>query len=553
MTSLTTADKQEIGQHFVFGFHGHKISEDVKVLIRDYHVGNIILMKRNVQSVKQVYRLVQSLQQLAKDSGHSRPLMIGIDQENGLVSAFSSTTVSNDAGTQFPGAMALAATGSPAIAEDCSAATAREMRLAGINWAYSPVADVNSNPKNPVIGVRSFGDDPDEVAKYASAVSRGLTRGEVASCAKHFPGHGDTYVDSHLALPVINKTEGELMETELVPFHTLVKSGVPTIMTGHMALPLVTGDSTPCSLSKKITTDLLREKMGYGGVVVTDCLEMNAVAAPYTPQRGAVMALQAGADIVMICHTMQMQMGAIEETYVAIENGSLSLESLRQSGERIAALKLAYAGTSWADVFRPLQEQVLVDLLTRNAHLSIAAYAASTTLIRGPLPVINDNGGPVLVMTPVMESLNRAVDDNMPILMNAAQTAGPHYLAFAQSVALRVNSRHLVYTLLPMHGQGQLPDEISGALGAASAIIFATRNADRSGWQVDYLRRLLHEKRGNTPIIILASCGPYDVVGAPDIQEPILASFEYTASALEAAAGMIFGEHEAMGRLPVSL
>lgn len=553
MTSLTTADKQEIGQHFVFGFHGHKISEDVKVLIRDYHVGNIILMKRNVQSVKQVYRLVQSLQQLAKDSGHSRPLMIGIDQENGLVSAFSSTTVSNDAGTQFPGAMALAATGSPGIAEDCSAATAREMRLAGINWAYSPVADVNSNPKNPVIGVRSFGDDPDEVAKYASAVSRGLTRGEVASCAKHFPGHGDTYVDSHLALPVINKTEGELMETELVPFHTLVKSGVPTIMTGHMALPLVTGDSTPCSLSKKITTDLLREKMGYGGVVVTDCLEMNAVAAPYTPQRGAVMALQAGADIVMICHTMQMQMGAIEETYVAIENGSLSLESLRQSGERIAALKLAYAGASWVDVFRPLQEQVLVDLLTRNAHLSAEAYAASTTLIRGPLPVINDNGGPVLVMTPVMESLNRAVDDNMPILMNAAQAAGPHYLAFAQSVALRVNSRHLVYTPLPMHGQGQLPDEISGALGAASAIIFVTRNADRSGWQVDYLRRLLHEKRGNKPIIILASCGPYDVVGAPDIQEPILASFEYTASALEAAAGVIFGEHEVMGRLPVSL
>ncbi|KAI5990451.1 glycoside hydrolase family 3 protein [Pisolithus albus] len=580
MTSLTTADKQEIGQHFVFGFHGHEISEDVKVLIRDYHVGNIILMKRNVQSVKQVYRLAQSLQQLAKDSGHSRPLMIGIDQENGLVSAFSRTTVANDAGTQFPGAMALAATGSIEIAEDCSAATAREMRLAGINWAYSPVADVNSNPKNPVIGVRSFGDgklyvnttwlvliilkltgggllsqkkDPDEVAKYASAVSRGLTRGEVASCAKHFPGHGDTYVDSHLALPVINKTENELMETELVPFYTLIKSGVPTIMTGHMALPLVTGDSTPCSLSKTITTDLLREKMGYGGVVVTDCLEMNAVAAPYTPQRGAVMALQAGADIVMICHTMQMQMGAIEETYVAIENGSLSLESLRQSGERIAALKLAYAGTSWADVFRPFQEQVLVDLLTRNAHLSAEAYAASTTLIRGPLPVINDDRGRVLVMTPVTESLNRAVDDNMPILMNSSQAAGPHYLAFAQSVALRVNSRHLVYTPLPMHGQGQLPDEISGALGAASAIIFVTRSADRSGWQVDYLRRLLHEKRGNTPIITLASCGPYDVVGAPDIQEPILASFEYTASALEAAAGVIFGEHEAMGRLPVSL
>ncbi|KAI6118096.1 glycoside hydrolase family 3 protein [Pisolithus sp. B1] len=513
MISLTTTVKREIGQHFVFGFHGHEISEDVKVLIRDYHVGNIIIMKRNVQSVKQVYRLVQSLQQVAKESGHSRPLMIGIDQENGLVSAFSNTTASTDAGTQFPGAMALAATGSPEIAEDCSAATAREMRLAGINWAYSPVADVNSNSKNPVIGVRSFGDDPDEVAKYASAVCRGLMRGEVAPCAKHFPGHGDTYVDSHLALPVINKTENELMETELIPFYTLVKSGVPTIMTGHMALPLVTGDNTPCSLSKTITTDLLREKMGYGGVIVTDCLEMNAVAAPYTPQRGALMALQAGADIVMICHTMQTQVGAIEETYVAIENGSLSLESLRQSGERIAALKVAFA-----------------DLLIRNARLSAESYAASTALVRGPLPVINRDDGPVLVMTPV-----------------------PYYLAFAQSVALRVNSRHLVYAPLPMHGQGQLPDEISGALGTASAIIFVTRSADRTSWQIDYLRRLLQEKRGTTHIIILASCGPYDMVGAPDIQEPTLASFEYTPSALEAAAAVIFGEHEAKGRVPVSL
>lgn len=530
MISLTTTVKREIGQHFVFGFHGHEISEDVKVLIRDYHVGNIIIMKRNVQSVKQVYRLVQSLQQVAKESGHSRPLMIGIDQENGLVSAFSNTTASTDAGTQFPGAMALAATGSPEIAEDCSAATAREMRLAGINWAYSPVADVNSNSKNPVIGVRSFGDDPDEVAKYASAVCRGLMRGEVAPCAKHFPGHGDTYVDSHLALPVINKTENELMETELIPFYTLVKSGVPTIMTGHMALPLVTGDNTPCSLSKTITTDLLREKMGYGGVIVTDCLEMNAVAAPYTPQRGALMALQAGADIVMICHTMQTQVGAIEETYVAIENGSLSLESLRQSGERIAALKVAFAGASWGDVFGPFHEQVLADLLIRNARLSAESYAASTALVRGPLPVINRDDGPVLVMTPV-----------------------PYYLAFAQSVALRVNSRHLVYAPLPMHGQGQLPDEISGALGTASAIIFVTRSADRTSWQIDYLRRLLQEKRGTTHIIILASCGPYDMVGAPDIQEPTLASFEYTPSALEAAAAVIFGEHEAKGRVPVSL
>ncbi|KIJ60448.1 glycoside hydrolase family 3 protein [Hydnomerulius pinastri MD-312] len=561
MVTLSEADKREIGQHFVFGFYGHEIGEDVKTLIRDYHVGNIILMKRNVQSVKQVHGLVRSLQQFAKECGHTQPLMIGIDQENGLVSAFTSTT-KYTAGTQFPGAMALAATGQPEIARACSAASAKEMKLAGINWAYSPVADVNSDHRNPVIGVRSFGDNPNEVAKYAQAVSAGLTSEGIAPSAKHFPGHGDTHVDSHLALPVINKTKDQLDQTELVPFLELVKSKVATIMTGHMALPLVVKEAdkqTPCSCSRSITTDLLRGEMGFTGVIVTDCLEMDAVAAKYTSQKGAVLCLQAGADIVMICHTMDWQRGAVEETYKAIENGSLSLEELKASGRRVSELKTQFAGT-WDSVLAGFNERALSEVVATNKEISASSYASSTALIRGALPDLRKSPGPVLLLIPQTESLNKAVDDAEGVLRtNSGQvrnTAGPHYIAFANTVSTyREGSQLIVYSRLSTTN-GEVAPEVLETIRSKdtplAAVIFVTRNADNSTWQLEYLRKL-QENNSKTPIIILASCAPYDLMNVPDLEYPCLATFEYTPAALKAAGAVIFGEAEAKGQVPVKI
>ena len=178
-------------------------------------------------------------------------------------------------------------------------------------------------------------------------MSNAFTAQNVAPSAKHFPGHGNTHVDSHLSLPRILVDRASLSATELVPFQALVRDGIASIMTGHMALPLVTGDDTPCSLSRAITTDLLRGEMGYKGVVVTDCLEMKAISDPaYGPgvERGAVLALRAGADIVMICHTFDWHVGSVKATYAALESGELSMDDLRASGERITKLKRKYAG-----------------------------------------------------------------------------------------------------------------------------------------------------------------------------------------------------------------
>ncbi|KAI0341261.1 glycoside hydrolase [Trametopsis cervina] len=548
MVELSEEVKREIGQHFVFGFHGHDVSEDIEILISKYYLGNVILMKRNVQDVKQIHGIVQKLQRIAKDAGHERPLMIGIDQENGLVSAFSTA----ECGTQFPGAMALATSGSVEIAEKVSHASASEMRLAGINWDYSPDADVNSDPRNPVIGVRSFGDRPNDVARYACAASKGLTDAKVAPSAKHFPGHGNTHVDSHLSLPRIMASKQDLNQIELVPFKALVESGIASIMTGHMALPVVTETEVPCSLSREITTDLLRVEMGYEGVIVTDCLEMEAVLETYGAEAGAVMALQAGADVVMICHTRSRQQGAIEKTYDAVANGALTLASLRESGKRVQALKSQFAGT-WDEVLStPFDADKWAALKEANASISRQAYISAMTLLRDPkktLPLQSQASTPVLIFTPRVESINLAVDDADGVLRDGEgrlrNTAGPSYTAFAAAVARRVATQHVVYG-----SEEELPE---AALVSASSVIFATRNGfEKGAWQVEYLRRLV-QRLGDKPLVVVSTCAPYDVLGAKDIPGAVLATLEFTVPALETAAQVIFGEVEAKGVLPVDI
>ncbi|KDQ54495.1 glycoside hydrolase family 3 protein [Jaapia argillacea MUCL 33604] len=545
--SLTDEIKREIGQHFVFGFHGYDLSQDIVTLIRDYHLGNVILMKRNIHSMAQVYNLVIKLQQLAKDSGHAKPLLVGIDQENGLVSAFSSTE-STKAGTQFPGAMALASTGSVQLCEEVSAATGKELRAVGINWAYSPVADINSDPRNPVIGVRSFGDDPQEVGKYVKATCNGLVSAGVAPCAKHFPGHGDTHVDSHLALPRILKPKENLLDTELRPFKALIDDDIPTIMTGHMAFPLVNGDDTPCSLSASITTQLLRDELGYNGVIVTDCLEMEAVVLKYGSEGGAVRSLQAGADIAMICHRIDRQLGAIEAACTAVSEGQLDIYALKESGERIGKLKDRFAGT-WDDVLgREFVSAQVSRLSTENAALSLRAYAASTVLISDhhrliPLP---NTGGTIILFTPHKEKINPAVDDPESVSHTTdgkvKNTAGPSYNSFARTLSDRRHVEHIVYA----KNEAIPPD-----LGTGT-IIFATRNGHSSRWQLDYLLRLQdHVHVGLTRVIVVSTCAPYDALELSKTGVTCLATMEFTVPALDAAAAVIFGEQGGSGHLPV--
>ncbi|KAF8961591.1 glycoside hydrolase superfamily [Flammula alnicola] len=552
---ITEAIKRDVGQHFVFGFHGFEVSQNIKTLIQDYYIGNVILMKRNIQSAGQTRKLVQDLQLLAKEAGHERPLLIGIDQENGAV---------------FPGAMALAATGSPDDAKKVSTASAIELKMVGINWVYAPVADINTDSRNPVIGVRSFGDDPNKVATFAVAVSRGSSSAGVAPTGKHFPGHGDTHVDSHLALPRILKSKDQILREELVPFKSLIASGIPSIMTGHMALPLITGDDTPCSLSRKITTDLLKDEMGFKGVVVTDCLEMDAIAEPEQGgcgiQEGAFRALKAGADIVMICHTFERHIEAVEGIYRALEQGQISVDELRDSGERIARMKKNFAG-QWSNIsleVEPAWDAIFAKVHATNLQLSQEVYLRSTTIVwngGSVIPLNADYFKPdkrLLLLTPKMENVNRAVDPGDGTLIGPGgvvrNTAGASYLALARAVKKRTKLDHVVFS-----ADGAILADILNGVGG---LIFVMRNADLKRWQLEYLERLrlrIKEMQlDSIPVILLSSCGPYDLRGAAEKKTyedwtGYMATYEFTAEAFEAAVRVMFGEEKGLGVMPVDL
>ncbi|KAF7317959.1 Glycoside hydrolase family 3 protein [Mycena kentingensis (nom. inval.)] len=527
-----------IGQHFVCGFHGDAPSDDIKTLIQEYGLGAIIVFKRNVLDAAQTRKLIRDLQSLARQAGHERPLLIGIDQENGLCSAFGRP----GAGTQFPGAMALAATGSPSIAESVSYLTGKELKLVGINWAYSPVADVNSDPRNPVIGVRSYGDDPQKVGVFVNAVAKGLSDAGVAPCAKHFPGHGDTSVDSHLALPRVIKSRSEIDKTELPPFKALIANGVASIMTGHMAYPEITSSDEPCSLSRAIATDLLRTQLGFDGLIVTDCLEMEAISnksqGACGVEEGAVRALVAGADIAMICHTMDWQVGAIRAAYDAVQSGRLGLDE-----SRIAALKDKFVG-SWDDVLGPDNafEEEWRKAKEASAELSAKAYRLSTALLNPSNTLPLAPGQPVVLFTPPMESMNKAVDDEDDVLRTKdgqlRNTAGPAFRSLEASIQRRAPCVHTVYK----------QDALLTVPPDATTIIIALRNADRSSWQLESLKKLAGSTQ--VPIVVIGSCGPYESV---DVTLPYVACFEYTPPALENAVKVIFGELDASGTVPVKM
>ncbi|MGV3489266.1 MAG: glycoside hydrolase family 3 protein [Tuberibacillus sp.] len=327
-----------LGQLFVVGIKGKTVTDEVKTLIHDYRVGNFILFGRNIGNGEEVLALTSALQEEAKKAGHPSPLLICTDQENGIVQRLKAPA------TSFPGAMALGAADDEDLAYQIGKATGLELKEVGINWNLAPVADVNNNPENPVINVRSFGESPEKVKALMLAWMKGCQEAGVATTLKHFPGHGDTNVDSHSDLPIIHHSLERLMEVELVPFIEGIKNGADTIMSAHIYFTaLEKRPDWPATLSREVMTGLLRDRLGFDGVLTTDCLEMNAIVKTVGAAKGAVHAIKAGVDLAMISHTYEYQVEALEALLEAARSEEVPLEQLQQSHDRIGQLKEKYA------------------------------------------------------------------------------------------------------------------------------------------------------------------------------------------------------------------
>jgi beta-N-acetylhexosaminidase len=322
--------REIVGQLFILGFEGQVPSAALEAFIRDWHPGGVILFPRNLGTPEEIAALTATLQ----TASHA-PLFIAIDQEGGKVARLQPPF------TRWPSAETVGAVGSTELARAMGEAVARELLSVGINMNLAPVLDVLTNPANPIMAGRCFGGDPQHVARCGLAVVRGLTDGGVLAVGKHFPGHGDTTVDSHLGLPVVPHDQARLRAVELAPFVAAIDAGIPALMTAHLLVPALDPDR-PATLSRPILTGLLRARLGFSGVLVSDDLLMAGVAGTTLPGEAAVQFLEAGGDCALICRDAEAQRQAILAVVGAVETGRLSEARVSLSCDRIAHAKARY-------------------------------------------------------------------------------------------------------------------------------------------------------------------------------------------------------------------
>ncbi len=327
---LSIEDK--IGQMLMVGFEGKSLSEGIAELIIKYRIGGVILFSHNIETPRQISILCHQLQECARSAGHKMPLFISVDQEGGRVSRFKAPFL------QFPGSGELGAKDSEELVESNARAIGKELQRIGINLNLAPVLDVNTNPQNPVIGDRAFGADPDMVSRLGVAAIKGFQESGIIPVGKHFPGHGDTCVDSHKELPIVNHGLDRIKEVELRPFSAAIKSGLNAIMTAHVVYSRIDPDY-PATLSKRILKGIMREDMGFKGLIITDDLKMKAITKNYNFRDVVVLAVNAGADILLICHDKEREVRGYKELMDGMEKGIISVERVDESVKRILKLK----------------------------------------------------------------------------------------------------------------------------------------------------------------------------------------------------------------------
>jgi beta-N-acetylhexosaminidase len=347
--------REAIGQLFILGFEGRAPSLALEVLVRERNPGGVILFARNLGSPEEIAMLTNALQ-----AASLPPLFVAIDQEGGKVTRLQPPF------TQWPSAATVGDVGSSELAHALGKAMAQELLAVGINMNLAPVLDVLTNPANPIMAGRCFGNDPQVVTRLGMAVFGGLKDMGVLAVGKHFPGHGDTTVDSHLGLPVVPHDQARLWAVELAPFVAAIDAGIPALMTAHLLVPALDPER-PATLSRPILTDLLRERLGFPGLLVSDDLLMRGIADATPPGEAAVRFLEAGGDCVLICDDEAAQRQAIQAVAEAVETGRLSEARVQLSCDRIAKAKAQYLGRGV-----PASAEAIREVVGCAAHRRVA-------------------------------------------------------------------------------------------------------------------------------------------------------------------------------------
>jgi beta-N-acetylhexosaminidase len=355
--------RRHVGQLAIAGFAGHEITPELRSMAREFDLGGIVLFARNVAAPDQVAEIAREAQSLAREL----PLWVSVDQEGGRVARLKKPF------TEWPPMVTLGRSGDERLAERFARALAAELKAVGISLDFTPVLDIHTNPKNPVIGDRALADRAEDVARLGRIIITTLQREGIAASGKHFPGHGDTSTDSHHELPLIEHPPDRLDAVELVPFRAAIEADVASIMTAHILIPAYDAER-PATLSPAIVTDLLKTRLGYRGLVLSDDLEMKAIASRYGIPDATVGAITAGCDAVLMCGASpEPQAAALEAIIHAVESGSLPLARVEDALARHRRVKERFLAPAMP---RPLTGSALRAALGRDEHQAVAAEMA---------------------------------------------------------------------------------------------------------------------------------------------------------------------------------
>jgi len=502
--------------------------QKVKENIEKYHVGGYHMEGYSGGNPASGAPLIGRMQALA-----NTPLLITADFEGGAGYQF-------EGATRFPRGMAIGATGDPQYAYDAASFTAQEAKAIGVNVNFYPVVDVNDNPANPIINIRSFGENPQRVGEFGAAYVKGSQEAGVIATAKHFPGHGDTSVDSHLELPVLNFDRARLDQIELPPFEAAMKSGVGAVMTAHIYLSqFEKSPGVPASLSGAITTDLLRRDLGFQGLVFTDALPMHAITSNFGATQSPVMAIKAGADVALEPVDLP---GAFAALQAAVKSGEITIERIDQSVRRLLAAK------AWAGLSAPRKSGLdQIDTLVGSP----AAQQKSQEIIEHALTLVKDDQK-VLPL-----HLN---DDDQVLLVNfvdASDQENPGYAgAIFRSEFMKRHPKTVYAWVSPSisASEAALIREIAGSYKTI-VVSCSIRIASYKGaiGLDDVQQNLLHALAQHKGTFVFALFGsPYLLNYIPELPSYALA-YEYYPGAETAMVRAIFGEIPFMGKLPVTV
>lgn len=496
--------EQMVGELFMIGINGKELDDQTIKVLEEIKPGFVILFARNIESAPQVYNLTKQITQIVKKS-----VVFAIDQEGGIVTRL------RDGFAVSCGAMALAATGDKTNAYLAGKILAKEMKTIGITWNLAPVVDINDNPNNPGIGVRSFGDTPEKVINFSTAFYSGLKEIGVAACAKHFPGKGSVSIDAHLDMPTLDKNLEELERWELLPFTKLMSMGIESVMPSHIYLPKLQKNKVPATVSKEIITDLLRKRLKYEGIAIADDLLMGGITKNMSVEDAVLESFKAGMDVLTVCHEPTAQLSATRTLVKKIENDPELAIRLRESLARVRNFK-----EKFAPIF---SDKIALDFSQDQEIMEKIAEQSIT--------VVDDQDE----MIPVHLSKDDFVITVKTSRLVQVQETEPDIPWVAKELSKRFSTKFLVI-------EKDKPVDASG-----NKCVFFTENAHLFEWQRSAIDKI---RKNFKKLLIVALRNPYDCFL---VDSSSICSYSYELISQRALIKVLLGEIKPVGRLPVEV